>query len=64
MTGKLYRLAERRRFVPRPPQPRRLEVRISVADARLPFGRSRPFRIAEDNLRQLIDHALRLEARA
>ncbi|PNE10149.1 MAG: hypothetical protein CR217_15990 [Beijerinckiaceae bacterium] len=52
------------RLVPRQPQPRRLEVRIAVADGRSLIGRSRAFRITEDNLRQLIDHAFRMEARS
>lgn len=48
---------------PSPPRPTRLEVRIAAADGHSPIGRSRSFRITEDSLRQLIDHALRLEAR-
>ena len=51
------------RLVPRQPQPRRLEVQISVADGRAPFGRFRPFRITENDLRELVDVAQRLEAR-
>jgi hypothetical protein len=46
-----------------PPRPRRLEVRISVADGRAPFGRTRLFRLSDRNLQELIDTALRLEAR-
>lgn len=57
MTGALRHL----RLVP--PSPRRLEVRISVADGRAAFGRSRPFRITENDLRELVDVAQRLEAR-
>lgn len=48
---------------PSPPRPRRLEVRISVADGRAPFGRTRLFRLSDRNLQELIDTALRLEAR-
>jgi hypothetical protein len=53
------------RLVPREPQPRRrLAVRISVLDSRAPYGRSRAFRLAEPDIEQLIDFALRLERRA
>jgi hypothetical protein len=48
---------------PSPPRPRRLEVRIAVADARAPIGRTRLFRLSERNLQELIDTAMRLEAR-
>ena len=47
---------------PSPPRPRRLEVRIAASDGRSPIGRSRAFRITEDNLCQLVDHAFRMEA--
>ena len=54
------------RLIPAPPpsRPRRLEIRIVAADGRSPIGRSRAFRITEDNLRQLIDHAFRMDARS
>jgi hypothetical protein len=45
-----------------PPRPRRIDVRISVADGRAPYGRSRAFRLDERDVEKLIDHALRLEA--
>ena len=45
-----------------PPRPRRLEVRITVADGRAPFGRTRLFRLDEHDVEKLIDCALRLEA--
>jgi len=53
------------RLVPPPltPRPRRLEVRIAASDGGAPFGRSRIFRLHERDLDQLIDVALRLEAR-
>jgi hypothetical protein len=51
------------RLVPRQPQPRRLEVRISVANGRAPIGRTRAFRLADSDLEQLVDCALRMEAR-
>ena len=43
------------------PPPRRIEVRISILDGRCPYGHAGPFRITEEGLRQLIDHAARLE---
>ena len=52
------------RLVPRQPQPRRIDVRISAADGREPIGRTRTFRIAESDVERLIGHALRLESRA
>ncbi len=53
------------RLVPRPPpRPRRLEVRISVADGRAPIGRSRAFRLTHDDLDDLIAIAMRMERRA
>lgn len=48
---------------PCPPCPRRLEVRIAVSSGRLPYGRSRPFRLRETDLDELIAHAGRLESR-
>jgi hypothetical protein len=53
------------RLVPREPQPRRLyETRIVVSSARLPFGRSRPFRLTESDVELLIAAAMRMERRA
>ena len=48
-----------------PPRPRRLEIRISVAaaDGRTPVGRTRPLRLRESDLQELIDHAARMEQR-
>jgi len=48
------------RLVP-PPRPRRLSVRISVADSRSPIGRTRIFRLSDHDLDQLIAVAMRLE---
>jgi hypothetical protein len=45
-----------------PPRPRRLDVRISVADGRSPIGRTRPLRLTEHDLVRLIEAAQRLEA--
>jgi hypothetical protein len=64
MTGAPFPRHSHLRLVPSPPRPRRLEVRISVADGRAPVGRSRPFRITDDDLRQLIDDAARMERRS
>jgi hypothetical protein len=52
------------RLVPSAPPPQRLEIRIVAADTRSPIGRTRPFRLTERDLEQLIDVALRMEARA
>jgi hypothetical protein len=54
------------RLVPPPslPRPRRFEVRIAVADGRSPYGRSRVFRLAHDDLDELIAVAIRMEGRA
>jgi hypothetical protein len=49
---------------PPSPRPRRLEVRISVADGRAPHGRSRLFRLIERHLDELIAVATRLEFRS
>jgi len=46
-----------------PPRPRRLDVRISVADHRTPYGRTRPFRLTHDDLDELIAVAMRMERR-
>jgi hypothetical protein len=47
---------------PAPLQRRRLAVRISAADGRAPYGRSRALRLTHDDLDELIDFGLRLEA--
>jgi len=47
-----------------PPRPRRIEVRFHVLDGRSAYGRSRAFHLLRADLDELIDHALRLEARA
>jgi hypothetical protein len=53
------------RLVLRAPAPRRrLSVRINVLDGRAPYGRSTPFRITEDDLRDLVEVAMRMERRA
>ncbi len=41
----------------------RLGVRIVADDGRCPYGRSKIFRLTERDLEQLVDAALRLEAR-
>src|SRR6476620_7676268 len=43
-------------LVPRepPPRPRLIDVRISVADGRSPYGRSRVFRLTHDDVDELI----------
>jgi hypothetical protein len=46
-----------------PPRPRRLEVRISAAVGRAPHDRSRAIQLDERDVEQLVDFALRLEAR-
>jgi hypothetical protein len=54
------------RIVPREPRAvrHRLAVRISVLDARAPYGRSRAFRLTHDELDELIAVAMRMEGRA
>jgi hypothetical protein len=47
---------------PAPPRPRRIDVRISAVDGRAPYGRSRAFRLAHDDIERLIATAERLEA--
>jgi hypothetical protein len=49
---------------PSPPRPGRIDVRISAVDGRSAFGRSRAFRITEDDLCELIDVSQRFERRA
>ena len=46
-----------------PPRPRRIEVRISARDGTAPYGRSRPFRLTENDVEILIAAAMRMEAR-
>jgi hypothetical protein len=50
---------------PPPPRPRRrYEVRIAVSAARTPVGRSRVFRLSENDIQLLVEAAMKLEARA
>ena len=49
---------------PRSPPRRRIEVRITAADHRTPYCRSRPFRLTHDALDELIAIATRMERRA
>jgi hypothetical protein len=51
------------RLVPPEPHPRRLSVTINVLDRRAPYGRSRVFRLVENDIGELIEHASRLEVR-
>jgi hypothetical protein len=55
--------ARRLRLVPPapPPRPRRIEVMIAARDGPAPIGRTRPLRLTEPDLEQLVDFALRLE---
>jgi hypothetical protein len=49
---------------PPPPQARRrYEARIVVSSARIPIGRSRVFRLAHNELDELIAVAMRMEGR-
>ena len=50
-------------LVPQQPRPRRIDVRISVADGRAPIARSRLFKLSDRNLQELIDHATQMERR-
>jgi hypothetical protein len=60
MTGALRHL----RLVPPAPPPPRLEVRISAMDGRRAhYGRTRPFRLSERDLDELIAVASKMEAR-
>jgi hypothetical protein len=54
----------RPRFVPRSQRPRRIDVRISAVDGRAPVGRTKIFRLDRHDFEQLVDVAVRLEARA
>ena len=47
-----------------PPRPRRLDVRIAASDGREPIGRTRPIRLSDRDVDELVDFALRLEGRA
>jgi hypothetical protein len=47
----------------RPMRVLRVDVHISVRDGPTPIGRTRPLKLRHDDLDELIDHALRLEAR-
>jgi hypothetical protein len=51
------RLVERRQLP-------RFEVRITAADVRAPYGRSRAFRLTHDDLDELIAVSMRMERRA
>jgi hypothetical protein len=66
MTGAPLPPRPRLRLVPREPRAvrHRLAVRISVLDARAPYGRSRAFRLTHDELDELIEIAMRMEGRA
>jgi hypothetical protein len=48
---------------PAPPQPRRIEVRISAFDDRFPLGRTRLLRLREPDFFRLLEAAERMEAR-
>jgi hypothetical protein len=61
MTGAPFPRHSHLRLVERPPRPRRLEVRISVADSRAPYGRSRAFRLTPAAIDELITVAMRME---
>jgi hypothetical protein len=50
------------RLVPRS-RPQRIDVRISAADGRAPFGRSKLFHLHERDLAELVAVAERMEAR-
>jgi hypothetical protein len=63
MTAPLFSPHPRLLLVEKPPLAPRLEVRIHVLDGRSAFGRSRVFRLAHDELDELIDVAMRMEAR-
>ena len=52
------------RLVPPPSPPRpRLDVRITAAAGRAPYGRTRAFRLSHDALADLIAVAMRMERR-
>jgi hypothetical protein len=53
----------RLRLVQPSQRPRRLEVRVNATEARYPYGRSRVFRLAPDDLDELIAAATRMERR-
>jgi hypothetical protein len=61
MTAPLFPPRPRLRLVPPEPAPRhRLAVRISVLDGHSAFGRSRVFRLAHNELDELIAVAMRM----
>jgi hypothetical protein len=45
----------------KPPRPRRIEVHISARDGPAPIGRTRPLRLTQDDLDELIAVAVRME---
>jgi hypothetical protein len=45
----------------RPPRPRRIDVTIAARAGAAPIGRTRPLKITESDLEQLIEFVLRLE---
>jgi hypothetical protein len=64
MTAPLFAPRPRLRLVEKPPLSPRLEVRIHVLDRRAPYGRAGPFRLAERDLDELVEIAMRMERRA
>ena len=46
-----------------PPRPRRIEVQISARDGPAPIGRTRPHRLRESDLQELIEFLGVLEGR-
>jgi len=63
MTGAPFPQRPRLRLAASSPRPRRLEVRINATEARYPYGLSRAFHLTYVELDELIDAAIRLEAR-
>jgi hypothetical protein len=57
------RLPHLRLVQPTSPPRRRLAVRISVFDGRLPFGRSKAFRLTDSDIDELIAVTQRMERR-
>jgi hypothetical protein len=64
MTSPLFPPRPRLRLVEKPPLAPRLKVRIHVLDGRSAFGRTRAFRLAHDELDELIAAAMRMDRRA
>jgi hypothetical protein len=59
-----HRHSQLRLIPPSPsPRPRRLDVRISASDGRVPYGRSRAFHLTESDIQLLLEAAMRMEAR-